>query len=306
MPGTSRGERLERVRDELALVLADGVHAEVAQVVGRDARGRWRRRRPACPASNFQGISLNSDRRRWTSRIMSPPARNGGIASSSSRRAHSAPGAHRAEHLVAAERVEVGAELLDVDRHVRHGLGAVDEHERAGRVGHLDHLADRVDRARACSMTWVKATSFGLSRSRTSKTSRRRIPSSVIGMNSRSPSISWTRICHGTRLAWCSISVRTICVAAPDVPAAPRVGDEVDRLGRVAGEDDLVAVGRVDEPRDPGAGLLVGGRRLLADRVDAAMDVGVVLAVVVGDRVDDDARLLAASTPSRGRRADGR
>ena len=29
-------------------------------------------------------------------------------------------------------------------------------------------------------------------------------------------------------------------VAAIDVPPAPRVGDEVDRLGRVAGEDDLV------------------------------------------------------------------
>ena len=60
-------------------------------------------------------------------------------------------GAHRAEHLVAAERVEVGAERLDVDRHVRDGLGAIDQHERAGGVGHLDHLADRVDRARACS-----------------------------------------------------------------------------------------------------------------------------------------------------------
>ena len=42
-----------------------------------------------------------------------------------------------------------------------------------------------------------------------------------------------------------------------------------------------------------GAGPLVLGRRLLADRVDAAMDVGVVLAVVVGDGIDDDARLLA-------------
>ena len=39
-------------------------------------------------------------------------------------------------------------------------------------------------------------------------------------------------------------------VAAADVAPAPRVGDEVDRLGRVAGEDDLVAVGGVDEPRD--------------------------------------------------------
>ncbi len=82
-------------------------------------------------------------------------------------------------------------------------------------------------------------------------------------------------------------------VAPVDVPAAPRVRDEVDRLGRVAGEDDLVAVGRVDEPRDPGPRLLVGGRRLLADRVDAAMDVGVVLAVVVGDGIDDDVGLLA-------------
>ena len=82
-------------------------------------------------------------------------------------------------------------------------------------------------------------------------------------------------------------------VAAADVPPAPRVGDEVDRLGRVAGEDDLVAVGRVDEPGDLGPRPLVCGRRLLADRVDAAMDVGVVLAVVVVDGIDDDARLLA-------------
>ncbi len=43
------------------------------------------------PASNFHGIVLNSLRRRWTSRIMSPPARNGGIASRISRRAQSAP-----------------------------------------------------------------------------------------------------------------------------------------------------------------------------------------------------------------------
>ncbi len=43
------------------------------------------------PASNLWGTSAHSERRRWTSRIMSPPAMNGGIASSSSRRAQSAP-----------------------------------------------------------------------------------------------------------------------------------------------------------------------------------------------------------------------
>ena len=46
-----------------------------------------------------------------------------------------------AEHLVPGEDVEVGAQLLDVDRQVRHRLGAVDQDQRAGRVGHLDHLA---------------------------------------------------------------------------------------------------------------------------------------------------------------------
>ena len=52
--------------------------------------------------------------------------------------------------------------------------------------------------------------------------------------------------------------------------------------------------GRVDEAGDLDPGLLVLGGRLLADRVDAAMDVGVVLAVVVRDGIDDDVRLLAA------------
>ena len=55
--------------------------------------------------------------------------------------------AHRRQHLVAAEGVEVAAERPDVDRHVRHGLGAVDQDQRARGVGHLGHLADRVDRA---------------------------------------------------------------------------------------------------------------------------------------------------------------
>ena len=39
-------------------------------------------------------------------------------------------------------------------------------------------------------------------------------------------------------------------VAPADVAAAPAVGDEVDRLGGVADEDDLVRVGRVDEAGD--------------------------------------------------------
>ena len=43
------------------------------------------------PASNFHGSSFQLDWRRCTSRIMSPPPMNGGMAFSSSRRPHSTP-----------------------------------------------------------------------------------------------------------------------------------------------------------------------------------------------------------------------
>ena len=43
------------------------------------------------PASNFQGTSFHSVASRVTRLIMLPPVRKGGIASSSSRRPHSAP-----------------------------------------------------------------------------------------------------------------------------------------------------------------------------------------------------------------------
>ena len=49
--------------------------------------------------------------------------------------------AGRAEHLVAGQHVEIGAERLHVDRHVAHGLGAVDQHARAVAMRHLDHVA---------------------------------------------------------------------------------------------------------------------------------------------------------------------
>ena len=82
-------------------------------------------------------------------------------------------------------------------------------------------------------------------------------------------------------------------VAARDVLAAPRIGDEVDRLRGIAGEDDLVGVGRVDEFCDRCARSLIRRGRPLADRVDTAMDVRVVRAVELVDGVDHGLRLLA-------------
>ncbi len=75
-------------------------------------------------------------------------------------------------------------------------------------------------------------------------------------------------------------------VAGADVGCAPRVGDEVDRLGRVANEDDLATVGRAEVVGDGCASALVRGGCLGRERVGAAVDVGVMAALVAVDRLD--------------------
>ena len=52
---------------------------------------------------------------------------------------------------------------------------------------------------------------------------------------------SWS---HGTRLAWCSISVSTTTSPAPRLVAPQDAREQVERLGRVLREDDLVVRGR--------------------------------------------------------------
>ena len=81
-------------------------------------------------------------------------------------------------------------------------------------------------------------------------------------------------------------------VAGLEVGVAPGSGDEVDGLGGAAGEDDLGGVGGVDEFGGAGAGgfIAVGGAH--GERVESAVDVGVVAFVVAGDGVDHRARFL--------------
>ena len=99
------------------------------------------------PASNFQGMSLAVQPSRRTSRIISPPPRKAGMASSSSSRAHSTP-------------IPVGPSILwpvkpkksqpsSATSVGRCGdvLGAVDQDEGAGGVGGVGELADRGDGA---------------------------------------------------------------------------------------------------------------------------------------------------------------
>jgi hypothetical protein len=73
------------------------------------------------------------------------------------------------------------------------------------------------------------------------------------------------------------------------------VGDQIDRLCGVAREDDLVGRFRIHEGTHPLAGALEILRRRIRQIMQAAMDIGVFVAVGVGDRIDDLARLLGGS-----------
>ena len=105
---------------------------------------------------------------------------------------------------------------------------------------------------------------------------------------------SWHSSCHGTMFEWCSSGVISTVSPARTLRRAPGVRDEVDRLGHVLREDRLLVRGA--EPvgdRVPGALEGVGG--LLRERVDAAMDVRVRLAVDAVHRREDGLGLLRGS-----------
>ncbi len=84
-------------------------------------------------------------------------------------------------------------------------------------------------------------------------------------------------------------------VALADVMDTERRRDEIDRLRRVAGEDDLFVRGGVEEGANALARDFEGFGRGIGQIVQAAMHVGVFVLVGLGQPLDDDARLLRRS-----------
>ena len=197
----------------------------------------------------------------------------------------------RAEHLVTGERREVDAQRRDVDRHVRDALCGVEDDDRADVVGARGDVGDRVDRAErvadvgqgdepraageeSVEVVEVEPAVIGDRHVREGRAGRRGelLPRDEVGV-----------VLHPGR---------DDEVARSDVRAAPAVRDEVQRLGGVSHEDDLAVARRADESRQGAARALEAGVGVSAELVDAAMDVGVVMGVGVGDGIDDRARLL--------------
>ena len=81
-------------------------------------------------------------------------------------------------------------------------------------------------------------------------------------------------------------------IAGFKVFSAPGGGNEINAFGGAAGENDLIGVARVDEFGRPGAGGFKGNRGAVAQFMNAPMNVGVVVLVIMHQRVDDGAGLL--------------
>ena len=81
-------------------------------------------------------------------------------------------------------------------------------------------------------------------------------------------------------------------VPLADVRAAERLGHQIDAFGRAPHEDDLAQVRCVQELLNFFASVLIRASRALAQKMHAAMDIGVVFGVAAHHRVDDGLRLL--------------
>ena len=238
--------------------------------------------------------------------IIEPPVRNTGIASSSSARPQSTP-------------MPSGPNILCPENARRSTPRSATSTGRCG----TDWQASRTTSAptawaRSVSSrtglsvpstleTCVKAKTLVRSVSRLSRSVRSSRPSGVTGTQRSVAPVRRHASCHGMRLAWCSISVTSTSSPGPRrepvaVPAAAAgravgegVGDEVDRLGGVAGEDDLGGR-RPDEARDRLAGRLVGVGALLGELVGPAVHGGVGALVEVALGVEHLARLVRGRT----------
>ena len=192
-------------------------------------------------------------------------------------------GARRTEHLVAGEGVEIAAQRLDVDRPVRGALGAVEDQERAHRVGGVAQAPDLGHRT----------GDVGGMRDGDDPRPRRNhvvqavvVESALLGDRDRADPRTHPL---GRHLPGDDVAV-VLELRDQDLVAGPKargqgVGSGVQGQGAAGGEDHLVRVGGAEVGRDLGAGLLERDGGLVREAVDPALHVGPARGLEVPERV---------------------
>ena len=285
------GQLLQRVHGEVVLVLLDRLEPGCGDVVdgGREPhrlgdrlRARLELRRHLAPgrllgANRADHVPAEVERLHLLQQVEPPPE---------------CADARRPAQLVRREREEIAPERLHVDRPVRRSLGRVDDHDRALLVGPRHELLDGIDGAQRVGDE-VRGHDLHV------PLARERIQTAEVEL----PLIvERNQLEAGTRPLGDVLpgdEVRVVLelgddheVAGPEVHQPPGVGDEVQALGRVSREDDLLRRRRVDEAGHGLARALVGGGCPLGELVDAAVHVRVGRLVELPQRVEHLRRLL--------------
>jgi hypothetical protein len=192
--------------------------------------------------------------------------------------------------LVPRPGVEVGIDRAQVDRQLRHRLGAVDQHHRTGLVSALGDRRHGVDRP--------EHVRYVDERHQLRPARQQRVEGVEIQL---AVAAHW----HVGELRFAVLTqdlprhdVRVMLhlgqhdeVAAADVLPTPCVRDEVDRGGCVGGEERLLRC-RAKPLRDPAPRAFIEVGRLDREWIDAPVDRRARLGVVPGHRVDHRLRRL--------------
>ncbi len=145
----------------------------------------------------------------------------------------------------------------DVDGHVGHALGGVDDHDRAVAVRQVA-ATSRTGLMPSTLEAWTSDTTFVFGPMKSSSWSRRSRAVFVDVDVAEDGALLFGDELPGHEVRVVLHDAEDDLVAGAEVGAAPGVGDQVERLCSVAGEDDAAAVGRLDEARDLAARAFVG------------------------------------------------
>ena len=196
-----------------------------------------------------------------------------------------------AVELVAREGVEVAANRLHVHRLVGHGLGAIDQHERADRVRAPRHRGHRIDRAERVRHVGDRQQPGAFAEQ---ALEGRHVELAVVlhrdHLEHRAGLLAHELPGHDVGVVL--HGAEQDLVACGQARSAPALRHQVDRLGGAAGEHDLVGARGVEEALHRGACAVVELGGVLRQPVHAAVDVGVGLAVEARLGLDHRRRLL--------------
>ena len=139
---------------------------------------------------------------------------------------------------MAGEGVEIGVDVADIGWLMGNPLCAVDYDLRSDRVRHLRDALDVVDRPERIAEMIDRDEFYVCGDSIDCNSSSSNSPSSFMGMTAKLRAGCSQAICQGTMLLWCSIA-ETRTSSSAFSRERNDCGDEIDRFGRAAGEDDL-------------------------------------------------------------------